>query len=70
VIERSMIRPMLGESPISVFMVTVGLASILVGLVELIWTADQRRLPEFMPTQPGGMVGDALLSRPRCSTAS
>src|SRR2546427_2328117 len=45
-IERTMIRPLLGEPPISVFMVTVGLASVLVGLVELIWTADQRRSEE------------------------
>src|SRR5690606_39561436 len=52
VVERAMIRPMLGESPISVFMVTVGLASILVGLVELIWTANPQRLPEFMPQEP------------------
>ncbi len=60
-IERTMIRPLLGEPPISVFMVTVGLASVLVGLVELIWTADQRRLPEFMPTQPV-MIGEAFLA--------
>src|SRR5690606_37881449 len=61
VIERLAIRPMLGESPISVFMVTVGLGSIMVGLVELIWTADQRRLPEFMPTEPI-FVGEAFIS--------
>ena len=61
VIERTMIRPLLGEPPISVFMVTVGLGSVLVGLVEMIWTADQRRLPEFMPTQPI-MVGEAFLA--------
>ena len=61
VIERTMIRPLLGEPPISVFMVTVGLASVLVGLVEMIWSADQRRLPDFMPTQPI-MVGDAFLA--------
>ena len=60
-IERTMIRPLLGEPPISVFMVTIGLGSVLVGLVELIWTADQRRLPEFMPTQPI-MVGEAFLA--------
>ena len=60
-IERTMIRPLLGEPPISVFMVTVGLASVLVGLVEMIWTADQRRLPDFMPAQPI-MVGDAFLA--------
>ncbi|RZL93051.1 MAG: branched-chain amino acid ABC transporter permease [Variovorax sp.] len=61
VIERTMIRPLLGEPPISVFMVTVGLASILVGLVEIIWTADQRRLPEFLPNTPV-MIGEAFLA--------
>ncbi len=61
VIERTIIRPLLGEPPISVFMVTVGLASVLVGLVEMIWTADQRRLPDFMPTQPI-MIGEAFLA--------
>src|SRR5690606_35957177 len=61
IVERTMIRPMLGESPISVFMVTVGLASILVGLVELIWTADPRRLPEFMPNTPI-MIGEAFIA--------
>jgi branched-chain amino acid transport system permease protein len=61
VVERVMIRPMLGESPISSFMVTVGLGSILVGAVELIWTADQQRLPEFFPSAPV-KIGEALLS--------
>ena len=61
VVERLTIRPMLGEAPISVFMITVGLASILVGAVELIWTADQRRLPEFMPRAPV-MVGEAFVA--------
>ena len=60
-VERTVIRPLLGEPPISVFMVTVGLGSVLVGLVEMIWTADQRRLPDFMPSQPI-MVGDAFLA--------
>jgi branched-chain amino acid transport system permease protein len=61
VIERTMIRPLLGEPPISAFMVTVGLGSILVGLVEIIWSADQRRLPEFVPSTPV-MIGDAFLA--------
>ncbi len=61
VIERLAIRPMLGESPISVFMVTVGLGSIMVGLVELIWSADQRRLPEFIPSEPI-FIGEAFVS--------
>jgi branched-chain amino acid transport system permease protein len=61
VIERLMIRPMLGEPPISIFMITIGLGSILVGLVELIWTADSRRLPEFFPKSPI-MIADAFIS--------
>ncbi|ODS66838.1 MAG: ABC transporter permease [Bordetella sp. SCN 67-23] len=60
-VERTMIRPMLGESPIAVFMVTVGLGSILVGMVELIWTADPRLLPGFMPSDPV-MIGEAFVS--------
>jgi branched-chain amino acid transport system permease protein len=61
VIERTIIRPMLGESPISSFMVTVGLSSILVGMVELIWSAEQRRLPEFLPTTPI-QIGEAFMA--------
>lgn len=61
VIERTMIRPLIGEPPISAFMVTVGLASILVGLVEIVWSAEQRRLPEFLPATPV-MIGDAFLA--------
>ncbi len=60
VVERLLIRPMLGEAPISVFMVTVGLASILVGLVELVWGADQLRLPDFMPSEPV-LIGEAMV---------
>lgn len=61
IIERSMIRPLIGEPEFSAFMVTVGLSSILVGLAELVWDPEQHRLPEFMPTQPI-MVGDAFLA--------
>jgi branched-chain amino acid transport system permease protein len=60
-VERTMIRPMLGESPIASFMVTVGLASILVGVVELVWTADQQRLPEFLPNKHIP-IGEALVA--------
>ena len=75
VIEKTMIRPMLGESPISVVMVTIGIGSILVGLVEFIWTADPQLLPRFLPREPvfigplylapkiayGFLIGSALL---------
>lgn len=61
VIERLAIRPMVGESPISTFMITVGLASVLVGAVELIWTADQRRMPQIMPDE-AIFIGEAFVS--------
>ncbi|MGA0595885.1 branched-chain amino acid ABC transporter permease [Enterovirga sp. CN4-39] len=61
VVERTLIRPMLGESPISVFMVTIGLGSILVGAVQLGWGADPLRLPEFMPATPV-FIGEAYLA--------
>jgi branched-chain amino acid transport system permease protein len=51
-LERFIFRRLIGESAISVFMVTIGLASIMVGLVEIAWTADPRSLPTFLPDQP------------------
>lgn len=51
-LERFIFRRLIGESAISVFMVTIGLASIMVGLVEIAWTADPRSLPTFLPDRP------------------
>ena len=62
IVERGIIRPMLGEAAISVFMVTVGLGSVLVGLVELIWGTDPRSLPNFIATAPL-FLGEAYVSR-------
>jgi branched-chain amino acid transport system permease protein len=61
-IERAVIRRMLGESAISIFMVTIGIGSILVGIVEIIWTPNPARLPDFMGTAPL-FIGDAYVSR-------
>lgn len=61
VVERLMIRPMLGESPISVVMVTIGLGSILVGVAEMIWTPDPQLLPDFLPRTPV-MLGELYLA--------
>jgi branched-chain amino acid transport system permease protein len=60
VIERTMIRPLLKDNPVSVFMVTIGLTSVLIGVVELIWSAEPRRLPEFLPSQPI-IIADAFI---------
>jgi branched-chain amino acid transport system permease protein len=61
VIEKTMIRPMLGESSISVVMVTIGIASILVGVVEFIWGADPQLLPSFLPRKPV-FIGEMYLA--------
>lgn len=66
-LERATIRPMLGESPIAVFMLTIGLASILTGLVELTWGTSPRQMPAFMPSDPI-FLGPAYLS-PRVAYA-
>ncbi|MDI4664302.1 branched-chain amino acid ABC transporter permease [Xanthobacter autotrophicus] len=61
-VERALIRPMLGETPISVFMVTVGLGSVLMGVAELVWNTDPRALPDFMGATPV-FIGEAYVSR-------
>jgi branched-chain amino acid transport system permease protein len=62
VVERAIIRPMLGESAISTFMVTIGLGSVLVGLVEIVWSPNPTQLPDFMGTAPV-FLGEAYVSR-------
>lgn len=62
IVERGIIRRMLGEDPIAVFMVTVGLGSVLVGIVELVWGTDPASLPDFMGTAPV-FLGEAYVSR-------
>lgn len=61
-IERAVIRPMLGEAAISVFMVTIGVGSVLIGLTEIIWGAEPTALPDFMGKTPI-FIGDAYVSR-------
>ncbi len=51
-IERLILRPMIGEPVISVIMVTLGLSSILKAVVQGIWGTDTRPFPEIFPTTP------------------
>jgi branched-chain amino acid transport system permease protein len=51
-IERIVLRPLIGEPIISVIMVTIGLASILNGMVHIIWTPDYRSFPPIFPPEP------------------
>ncbi|MDB5838166.1 MAG: High-affinity branched-chain amino acid transport system permease protein [Herminiimonas sp.] len=61
VVERVVIRPMLGSSPVAVFMVTIGLGSILVGVVELVWGLEPQRLKSFIEEKPV-FIGPAYVS--------
>ena len=61
VVERIIIRPMLGKNAISIFMITIGLGSVFIGTVEIIWGASPQRLIEFMPKDPI-FIGEAYLS--------
>ena len=50
--ERVLLRPMIGEPVISVIMLTLGLSSVLKAVVQAIWGTDTRPYPEIFPTTP------------------
>jgi branched-chain amino acid transport system permease protein len=52
VLERIILRPLIGEPIISVVMVTIGLSSILQGLTHIIWSPEYRSFPEIFPPEP------------------
>ncbi len=52
VVERVLMRPLMGQSIFAMIMVTVGLISILSGASSLIWTADAAFVPHIAPNTP------------------
>jgi branched-chain amino acid transport system permease protein len=60
-LERVIIRPMLGQSSVSVFMVTIGIGSILVGVVQLVWGVEPHRLISIVSEKPV-FLGPAYVS--------
>jgi branched-chain amino acid transport system permease protein len=52
ILERVVLRPMIGEPVISVIMVTLGLSSILKAVVQGIWGTDTRPFPSIFPAAP------------------
>jgi len=61
-IERFVLRPLIGEPIISMIMVTIGLSSVLKAIVNAIWGPVPRRFPPFIPTTEvhlGGAVVNA-----------
>jgi branched-chain amino acid transport system permease protein len=57
VLERLIIRPMLGEPVFSIVMATVGLAVILRGIVVLIWGSEPLNFPAGLPTAVVSIAG-------------
>ncbi len=57
VVERLVLRPMIGEPIISVIMVTIGLSSLLKAIVSTIWGNQPRSFPPFIPSQPIHILG-------------
>ncbi len=51
-IERTLMRPLMGQSVFAMIMLTVGLISILSGTAQLIWTSDAAFVPALAPNTP------------------
>jgi branched-chain amino acid transport system permease protein len=57
VVERLALRPLIGESAISVIMVTIGLSSVLKALVQLAWGTQIKVFPQVLPAEPLFLAG-------------
>jgi branched-chain amino acid transport system permease protein len=60
VVERLVLKPLIGEPIISVIMVTIGLGIILKGIMYMIWTPTFRSFPRIFPPEPL-MLGFAVV---------
>jgi branched-chain amino acid transport system permease protein len=56
-VERLILRPLVGEPTISVIMVTIGLAQVLGALVQIIWGTQPHPFPEFIPNDVVTIAG-------------
>ncbi|RME40568.1 MAG: branched-chain amino acid ABC transporter permease [Caldilineae bacterium] len=56
-VERLVLRPLIGEPIISVIMVTIGLSSLLRAIVNAIWGTAGRPFPPFIPSQDVHILG-------------
>lgn len=61
VLERGILRPMVGQPEVSVIMVTIGLSFVLQGLVAILWGASTKQLPLPVRIEPY-IVGPAFIS--------
>jgi branched-chain amino acid transport system permease protein len=56
-VERLVLRPLIGEPVISVIMVTLGLASVLRAVIQLFYGTDTRPFPELFSARPVVLAG-------------
>jgi len=52
IVERGVLRPMVGQNVISVVMVTVGLAQVFQGTAAMLWGAQTKNIPLPVPLEP------------------
>jgi branched-chain amino acid transport system permease protein len=52
IVERVVLRPLMGQRAISVIMVTIGLSSIFKGLAQIVWSGEYRSYPPIFPRKP------------------
>lgn len=64
IVERLVLRPLIGEPIISVIMVTIGLSSLLRALVRFRWGSAGVPFPEFLPSQ-NVLIGPAVVPADR-----
>lgn len=56
-VERLVLRPFIGEPVISVIMATIGLSSLMRGIIQLFWGTETRVFPAIFPQEPVAVVG-------------
>jgi len=61
--ERAVFRPLMGSSPLTIFMGTVGFASILEGAAQIVWGTQPHGLKLGIPADPL-IVGGIFISKP------
>lgn len=56
-VERLILRPMVGESPISIIMVTIGLSSLLRAVVQMFYGTSPKSMPRILPAGSVDVLG-------------
>ena len=67
VVERLVLRPLIGEPVISMIMVTIGLSSVMKATVNAVWGPRPRSFPAFIPAREV-RIGGAVLGTDRLIT--